>query len=143
MQHDCENEILCPYCDARNGYSRDAVERDVANEAGEQEGTCCCGSCGKRFTVTRIMIVAYSTRRMNCEQNNTEHDYQFIDTWIKRQGVSPKDKEYRALQQCSHCGDEQCISLSRDEWDRASERIPAQIIEYMRYENHRKNMEDK
>jgi hypothetical protein len=115
MRHECESNIKCPYCD---------WEDEDSWEFGEDSGTYTCGDCGKEFNVKREVEVTYSTSRLDCLENKTEHDYK-VDSFymLKRKhengifiDLPENEWTYHKIMMCSICGDKDYIKLTKDEY---------------------------
>jgi len=115
MEHRNENEIICPYC----GW-----EDQDSWEFTEESGTDTCASCDKEFNVFREVSVTYSTSRIDCEENKTQHEYQFESVFMSKRDYKngiwtdlPEDKwQYTKIMICSICDDKEYIDITKDEY---------------------------
>lgn len=117
MEHTCESNIKCPYCD---------WEDENNWEFGQEDGTHTCGSCGREFNVTVNVTITYDTTRINCEENETEHDYQFESVFERKRKFEGKggwtdlpesEWTYTKIMMCSICGDKEYIEITKEEYD--------------------------
>ena len=115
MEHKYEKNIKCPYCD---------WEDQDSWEFNEDSGVVNCGGCEKEFNVTRDIEVTYSTSRINCEENETEHDYQYESSFISKRKhekgiwtyLPEKEWTYNKIMMCSICGDKEYIKITKEEY---------------------------
>lgn len=116
MEHKYESNVKCPYCDWED---QDSWEFD------QDSGTHTCGSCEKEFNVEREVEVTYSTSRIDCEENRTEHNYEFesvFETKRKFEGkgiwtdLPESEWTYTRIMMCSICGDKEYIKITKDEY---------------------------
>jgi len=116
MEHNCESNIKCPYCDWEDNDSW---------EFGEDSGTHTCGDCGEEFNVERNVEVTYSTTRIDCEEKGSEHDYQFESVFMSKRkfekgiwtDLSESEWTYHRIMMCSICGDKEYFNISKDEYE--------------------------
>ena len=117
MEHNCESNIKCPYCDWEDNDSW---------EFGEDNGTHTCGDCGEEFNVERNVEVTYSTTRIDCEEKGSEHDHQFESVFMSKRkfekgiwtDLSESEWTYHRIMMCSICGDKEYFNISKDEYER-------------------------
>lgn len=115
MEHTCENNIKCPYCD---------YEWQDSWEFEEDSGTHTCGSCAKEFNVERHVEVTYSTSRIDCEENGSEHNYEFESVFISKRkyengiwtDLPESEWTHTKIMMCSICGDKEYIEITKDEY---------------------------
>jgi len=116
MAYDNEDNIKCPYC----GYEdQDSWEFD------QDSGVHGCGDCGKEFNVERDIAITYSTKKIDCKENQNEHNYKFDD-------VFKSDKKYEngkfvnlptgtfryvKIVKCEICDDKEYINIPLDEFE--------------------------
>lgn len=116
MKHTNEQNVKCPYCDSENEDSW---------ELSEDSGTCFCGNCHKEFNYTRELTAVYHSSRINCEESNGKHNYQYdLSFESKRKhengkwiDLSEKDYLYKRKIICSICGDEEYMAITKEQYN--------------------------
>ena len=66
IDHKHTREIVCPHC---GHIQRDSCE---FGNGGEEDGEDECGECGEKFSWSRIITVAYSTEKIDSDENEEE-----------------------------------------------------------------------
>lgn len=115
MGHTQENNIKCPYCD---------WEDEDSWEFGEDSGTYTCGDCGEEFHVERSIEVTYNTSRIDCNDRNIEHNYQFRDVFERKQrfengkwiSLAESEWTYFKIMRCSICGNDEHVEITKNEY---------------------------
>lgn len=115
MEHKYESNIKCPYCDWEDKDSW---------EFGQDNGIQTCGRCEEEFNVERQIEVTYTTSRIDCEEKQKEHDYQFESKFRKveiyKNGIwvdLPEDQcQYTKIMICSSCGCKKFVQVSKEEY---------------------------
>ena len=118
MEHINERNIKCPYCDWEDNDSWEFTE---------DSGTHTCGSCEKDFNVERDIEVTYNTSRIDCEENETEHDHQFESVFMSKRkydkgiwiGLPEYEWVYTRVMMCSICDDKEYIKITKNEYESA------------------------
>jgi len=116
MEHDFEQNIKCPYCD---------YEDTDSWEFGTDSGKNTCGSCGEEFNVQVNVEVTYTTTRIDCEENDSKHDYKFESLFVSKENfengiwnhLQETDWTYFRIMMCSICGDKDYIKITKEEYD--------------------------
>jgi hypothetical protein len=115
MRHEYEKNIKCPYCD---------WEAEDSWEFGADSGTYTCGDCDKEFNVAREVEVTYSTSRIDCSENETEHDCKVDHFYILNRkyengihiNLPESEWTYHKIIMCSICGDKDYTKITKDEY---------------------------
>ena len=115
MEHRCEDNIKCPYCDHEDLDSW---------EFGIDSGTHTCGSCEEEFNVEPCITVTYNTSRINCEETGTEHDYQFESVFESKRkyekgiwsNLLESEWTYTKIMMCSICGEKTYSKITKEEF---------------------------
>lgn len=117
MEHLNERNIKCPYC---NWEDNDSWEMQDYSDMRT------CGDCGKEFNVERNIEITYSTFRINCEESDGDHNYQFDCVFKSKRKFSKgvwydlteSEWTYHRIMMCSVCGDKRYDDITKDQYIR-------------------------
>jgi len=115
MEHKYQKEITCPYCNHEEFDSWQFTE---------ESGLHACGSCEREFNVSRDIEVTYSTSKIDCEDNESQHDYGYESAFVSKRkfegrtwsDLPESEWRYVRINQCSVCDDKEYVDITKDKY---------------------------